>query len=253
MINKLYKITDGLYRGAAPSPEDVIWLKNNLGIKKIISFDKATGERISDICHKLKIKHIMLPIDIDNVKSSLLKVLSNNLKELLLSDGPTFYHCLAGKDRTGLITALFNCKFLNKDPENEIKKAKLLGFGIGLDPKITNLFEKLIRSCNQEKPVNKKLEQTIVGNQREYIGDNRDSFLDEAHRGSFAPHLSQTKQYPFDYTYNTINDQSPTRENYDILIELHDDDAIPVVGLFNNEAGGRGFGPVENYSGFFYD
>ncbi len=255
MIQRLKKVVDGLYRGSAPSPQDVLWLKNNLGIKKIVSLDEESGNRIKRSCKILGITHIMVPIDIDNLKSSLLNFFKKDLQSLLLDDGPTFVHCLAGKDRTGLAIALFNCKYLNGDPENEIKKAKQLGFGIGLDPKVTNLFEKLIRSCKPEKDDNKKLKSNIVSNEREYIGDNRDTFLDQANLGSFAPYLSKTRQYPYDAVYNSINDQSPTRENYQIEV-FDDSDSVndfPMVGVFNNDAGVRGFGPVENYSGFFYE
>jgi hypothetical protein len=61
-----------------------------------------------------------------------------------------------------------------------------------------------------------------------------------------------------DAVYNFINDQSPTRENYQQYksIKEHDydkDDVVPLVGVFDNDAGGRGFGPTENAGGFIYD
>jgi hypothetical protein len=109
-------------------------------------------------------------------------------------------------------------------------------------------------ACKPAKDVNNA---DIVSNEREYVGDGRDSYLDEAHPGSFAPYLDQTRQNPMDAVYNYINDQSPTRENYQEYksIKEHDkeEDVVPMVGVFNNDAGGRGFGPTENYSGFFYD
>jgi hypothetical protein len=256
MINNFVEIIPNkLYRGSAPSPEDVKYLKDKFNIKKIISLDGASGNRISRSCKLLGISQIMLPIGIENTKKDLLHIFRKyNLKKLLLNDGPTFIHCFAGKDRTGLICALFECKYLGVDPEDAIKEAKLLGFGIGVDPKIINLFEKLIRSCKPEKSdVN---DASIVENEREYIGDNRDSFLDEGRQGSFAPYLSPTRQHPVDALYSYIDDQSPTRENYQSenpFIDTSHKDVIPVVGLFNNESGARGFGPTENYSGFFYD
>ncbi len=251
MIRKLKKITDGLYRGSAPSPKDIEWLKNTLNIKKIVSLDQESGDRINRTCQALGITHLITPID--HTKASLVKLLSNDLKELLLDDGPTYLHCLHGKDRTGLISALFKCKYMGVNPERAIKEAEALGFGLGVHPKTVNLYKKLIRNCKPSKDINNS---DIVSNQRDFSGDNRNSFLDEGHQGSFAPYLSVTRQNPMDAVYPNTSEQYPTRENYrphEPIKEYVEDDAVPQVGVFNNDAGGRGFGPTENYSGFFYD
>lgn len=255
MIERLRKVTNGLFRGSAPSPSDVLWLKDHLGINKIVSLDKKSGDLIDRACKMLKIEH--KKVYIDDTRESLIKFFSHNLKDLLLNGGPTYIHCRYGKDRTGLVIALFKCKYMKMRPEKAIEEAKSLGFGLGVDPKIVNLYETLIKSC---KPMATDTHSAdIVSNEREYIGDNRDSFLDEAHQGSFAPYLSPTRQNPMDAVYNYINDQSPTRENYfsNKSIKEHDNEeekqSVPQVGVFNNDAGGRGFGPTENFGGFFYD
>lgn len=253
MIHRLRKITDGIYRGSAPSPDDVKQLHDNLGIKKIVSLDYASGKAISRVCKLLGIKHIMVPIDSDHLKATLLNLFKHNLKDLLEKDGPTFVHCRAGKDRTGFVSALFKCKYLGTDPEEALEEAKSLGFGINCDPKMIKTFEKLIRAC---KPAKDKNEADIVSNEREYKSDFRDGFLDTHHDGSFAPYLSKTRQYPMDAVYNYIVDQSPTRENYPAYksIKEHDHrDNVPLVGVFDNNAGIRGFGPVDNAGGFIYE
>lgn len=260
MIQKLRKVTDQLFRGSAPSPKEVMWLKDQLGINKIVSLDKEAGDRIRRSCQLLHINHIILPIDIRYLKRDLLQFLKNDLKKLFLQGGPTYVHCRAGKDRTGLAIALVQCKYLGKSPDKAIEEAKSLGFGIGVDPKVINIFEKLIKSCKPSSDNN--LAEDIVSNERQYIGDNRDSFLDEGHQGSFSPYLDVTKQNPMDALYNFVVDQSPTRENYhpgeSIKThdhnDFHEDDVIPMVGVYDNDAGGRGFGPVEpNPGGFIYD
>lgn len=251
MIHRLKKITNGLYRGSAPSPKDVLWLKETFGIKKIVSLDEKTGNSIDRTCQMLNINHVMVPID--GTRESLLNLFSHDFKQLLLDNGPTYLHCLHGKDRTGLVSALFKCKYMGVSPEKAIKEAKSLGFGIGVNPSFVNLCEKIIRNCKPSKDVNNA---DIVSNEREYKGDSRDSFLDEGHQGSFAPFLDQTRQSPIDAVYNNINDQSPTRENYNPnkpIKEHQSEGEIPQVGVFNNDAGARGFGPTENYGGFFYD
>lgn len=266
MIHRLRKVTDQLFRGSAPSPKEVLWLKDQLGIKKIVSLDKQAGERINRACQLLDISHIVVGIDIRHLKIDLLKFLKNDLEELFLQGGPTYVHCKAGKDRTGLAIALVQCKYLNKDPEKAIEGAKSLGFGIGIPPQVTQIFEKLIRSCKpsgdtNHLSVNEK--QDIVSTERQNGGDNRDSFLDEGHQGSFVPYLNVTRQNPMDALYPFTLDQSPTRENYHPgqSINEHNHDhsedpgnTVPLVGVYDNDAGGRGFGPVEpNPGGFIYD
>lgn len=258
MIQRLRKVTDGLYRGSAPTPKDVLWLKENFGINKIVSLDQLSGEKINRATKLLGIKHVMVPIDIVNFKSSLIKFLGHNLKKLFLEGGPTYVHCEAGKDRTGLAVALVQCKYLGKDPEEAIEEAKSLGFGLDMNPKPIHIFEKLIRACKPVKDVNNA---DIVSNEREYISDNRDTFLDEGHQGSFAPYLSQPKQNPQDALYNFVMEQNPTRENYHHGKPIKEYDpetdeipeGVPMVGVYDNEAGGRGFGPSENNGGFIYD
>lgn len=251
MIKRFRAIIPGvLYRGSAPSPHDVLELKDKLGIKKIVSFDERTGEIIDRACKMLGIEHVKIYMDMN--RKSIYNFLSHDMKKLFLEGGPTFIHCHEGKDRTGLASALVECMFLGVDPETAIERAKSLGFGVGIDPGITKLYEKIIRHC---KPAKDENSADIVSQERDYKGDNRDSFLDEVQQGSFAPYLDHTRQNPMDALYPYINDQSPTRQNYpDTSLFRYDPekgDAVPNVGEFDNDAGQRGFGPTENYNGFF--
>lgn len=251
MISRFVKVEDGLYRGSAPSPKDVQLLKEKYKIKKIVSLDQDSADVIANTCKLLGINQVVVPLD--ETKQSLINFLSQNLKDLLTAGGPTYVHCKHGKDRTGLAIALYECKYKGKSCEDALKEAKDLGFGINVDPKFVNLYEKLIRSC---KPATDSNNADIVSNEREYTGDSRDSYLDEANRSSLEAYLGKNRQYPYDAVYNSINDQSPTRENYqDKPIKEYplENDVVPQVGVFDNDAGGRGFGPTENFSGFIYD
>jgi hypothetical protein len=242
MISKFKEIVPGkLYRGSAPSPKDVEILKNKYGINKIVSLDQKTGDAIDRACSLLNIKQIKSYINFD--KQSLIDLFSNNLKKLLLSDGPTYFHCHHGKDRTGLLAAIFKCKYMGMDPEDAIQEAKSLGFGIGVNPKVVKLYEKLIRSCKSSD-----INNSIVSNEREYLSDNRDSFLNPSDPKSFAPFTA--------IPYNSTNDQYPTRDNYDLdepIKGYKSDNSIPQVGVYNNQAGINGAGPSENLGGFIND
>ena len=232
MIHRFRKVTKDLYRGSAPSPVDIIFLKTKLGIKKIISLDAFSGQKIHNITHKLGIKHIIIPITSD--KSSLTNLFHYNLKKLLLKDGPTFIHCAAGKDRTGLVVAIIKCKYFHEDPEKAISEAKSLGFGVGIDPKITHLYESLIRCCKINKDSNNA---DIVSNEREYIDDNKGTFLPPGQQGSFAPYLDQTKSFPNDFLYLSDLEELPSKNNISDLkkntIKFNNEynNTIPAVGL----------------------
>lgn len=249
MISRFRKIADGVYRGSAPSPKDVAILKEKLGIKKIISLDEAAGEKITRACQLLGIKQEKLYLDFS--RKSLLNLFKHNLKDLLIKGGPTYIHCLHGKDRTGLLSAIFKCKYMGMNPNDAIAEAKSLGFGQGVDPKIVSLYEKLIRSCKSHKDINNA---DIVSNERDYVGDNRDSVLTDAQQGSFAPYLSEVRQYPYDQVYNPLNDQPGTRENYQEKYNLSENQvSIPDVGQYDNGAGLFGTGPVFPAGGFLSD
>lgn len=256
MINKFHTvISHKLYRGSAPSPKDVKRLKEKLGIKKIVSLDQKAGDRIDIVCKLLGIQHVKMYIY--NERKSILHFVSQDMKKLFLEGGPTFVHCHYGKDRTGLACALVECKYLGESPDKAIAKAKSLGFGVGVPSEVTNLYEKIIRSCKPSKDENNV---DIVSNEQEYKGDNRDSPLDEGHQGSFAPFLDGgIRQYPYDCVYNYINDQSQTRENYyknnEALQETLDSEkaTAPQVGEYDNAAGLYGAGPVYPACGFIND
>jgi hypothetical protein len=256
MLHRLRKVITGLYRGSAPTPQDLQWLKDSLGIRKVVSLDKTTGDKIDRACKLLGIKHVKVYIDENRI--TLINALHHNLKSLLIDGGPTYLHCHYGKDRTGLIVALFKIKYMGMNPEKAIEEAKSLGFGLGVDPGYIQLYEKLIRNCKTSQDINNA---DIVSNEREYIGDNRDTYLDESRQDSFSPYLDHTKQAPADFVYNYIVDQSPTRENYQAykekkknnLDEVGGDEAVPQVGIYNNDAGMFGAGPVFPSGGFISD
>lgn len=260
MIHRFCKIDDGLYRGSAPSVEDVINLHKRFGIKKIVSLDFEAGERINRICKLLNINHINIPITED--KKTILNLLHHNLIDLLKKNGPTFIHCMYGKDRTGFLSALYKVKHMGMHPDDAIKEAELLGFGIGVDPNFVNLFKKIIySSANNQKLIDQN-NLSIVDNERvnsplamdHLIGDLRDTYLDEGSQASLAPFNTFERTYPFNPTiYNYVYDSYPTRNNYDLSDiqeeDLESDNEIPIVGLWDNSVI-KGLGPVDLGNGF---
>ena len=250
MIHRFRKVMDGVFRGSAPTPHDLLRLKQDFGIKKIISLDEQAGEKISRACKMLGIKQEK--IYINSSKISLLKLFKHNLGKLLLDGGPTFVHCYHGKDRTGLLIAIFKIKYMGMEPQKALEEAKSLGFGINVPLDWVKLYEKLILHTKPSKDLNNA--DSIVDQSREGTGDTRDSYLHHSNQSSNSAFLDKTKQYPMDLVYNSVNDQDPTRENYNINESIKEHslkgNKIPQVGVYNNEAGVHGAGPIENAGKF---
>lgn len=257
MIHRFIEvIPHKLFRGSAPSPQDVITLYKKFGIRKIVSLDKNCGKIIDKVCRMLQIEHVTIPLHPTEVSvKPLIKLLEQDLYSLLIDGGPTYVHCYEGKDRTGLVIAMFKCQYMGMPCLDAIKEAKDIGFGIGLNPKITKLFEKLIcKACQAKHDHTSKdnNEADIVGNSRESY-DFMGSVIDSATMQSFAPFMDGSKWQPYSPQYYYVYDQYPTRTNFDLPVDgpiKFEDDTIPQIGIYDDSAGVRGFGPVELGSGF---
>ena len=252
MIKRFIKVNDNLYRGSAPTVEDVINLHKHFNIQKIVSLDAMAGAKINRIAKLLNIDHIIIPIDNDKIEP-IVKLTSYNLYDLLIKNGPTYVHCLEGKDRTGTVIAMFKCKFMHVSCNEAINEAKLIGFGIGLLPQVKKFYEKIIRlycECEDDADENNA---DIVDNTRAPNSDWRGSVLDEADMKSFAPFFDTTRQYPYNSVYDYKYDQYPTRDNVDLEKITENpgrETDVPLVGLYDNDSGMKGIGPVDMGGGW---
>ncbi len=242
MIQNFAKVTDNLYRGAAPTVEDVKHLKTKYGINKIVSLDAASAAKINRICKLLAIEHIIIPIEPDLKIKPLIQLFSYNLKKLLTDNGPVFVHCFAGKDRTGMLIAVFRCKYMGWSCEDALKEAKSFGFGIGLPDNLIRLYSKLI--CTACKKSHSRA--SVDENAADIVDQSRSAFhnslLGTIDFKSFAPFLDTTRQYPYDGVYNSSYDQSLTRENYKPESKGEN---VPLVGVFDGNSGIKGDGFVD--------
>lgn len=136
-MDRFFKVTDGLYRGGEPTPEEVSSvLKDVFEINKIISLDQDAGDSIDDICKDLNIEHITIALgsgDGPNV-DQLVSIIPT-----LLEGGPTYIHCKHGKDRTGMAIAMFRLSN-GWSLEKALKEAKSIGMGTDLDPETAESY-----------------------------------------------------------------------------------------------------------------
>ena len=268
MIKRFREVDDGIYRGSAPSIEDVIFLNKKLGINKIVSLDKDAGQHIERACKLLNINHIMLPIDI-NKKSTLIKFLKQDIVALMDKGGPTFIHCIEGKDRTSLACALYRCLHDGWTCEEALKEALKLGFGVGVNKKIIHLYRDIIQTACEcsNKSKHKHIDHNnsddinygydIVSNQREYPSDYRDYTLDSWEQQSWSPYEDyRVKNWPHATSqYIDWEDQYPNRNNYQLDDREKTNDIgyydIPMSGQWDSSTQGiNGAGPSLVGTGF---
>lgn len=137
-----------------------------------------------------------------------------------------------------------------KNPEDEALIKTLNDFDKDQELKINKkLLEKIsfFYFSSAKIKLAKKIDinnlDTVVDHVREYMNDNRDSYLDHAEQQSFAPFLPTTRQYPYDNTYNNSYYVDDTRENkqkqpLDVTdySDINKGD-IPYVGTYDDQSG----------------
>jgi len=244
MISRFKKIDKNLYRGGKPSVKDLRLLKEKFGIERIISLDAKIGKAIDRICKLLGLEHIIIDLSTHR-KSTLLNLLKYNLNDLFLGK-KTFIHCLHGKDRTGLLSAIYRCKYQNWSYDKAIKEAKKLGFGIGVDPKIIKLYTNFIKLfCNSED-INEAYD--IVNNVKDEVGMYGD-FIPTNMNPSWAPFEdARIIRWPDGNTENYYSNQYQNRLNYklDDAINMDIDiseNTIPNIGVWDQNQGINGLAP----------
>lgn len=137
-------VQDLLYRGGSPKKWEVPVLKNDFGIKQIISLDKDSGKKIDKICAKENINHILIPINSSDESDTDLNIIKSNVTDIV-NNIPTYVHCLHGKDRTGLFVAKY--KVENGDScTDALDDAISFGFGIGMDKDVIGKYINIIAS-----------------------------------------------------------------------------------------------------------
>jgi protein tyrosine/serine phosphatase len=103
-------VDDGIWRSAQPSIESIAVMKKH-GLKTIINLraDKENHLWESGVCDSLGIQYFHMPMDGREVPDTsdinkILRVIENQQNQ------PLMFHCLGGKDRTGIVTAIYRLK-----------------------------------------------------------------------------------------------------------------------------------------------
>src|SRR5665811_316982 len=137
-----------------------------------------------------------------------------------ITGSPSYIHCHYGKDRTGLAVALYRCKHDGWSAEKALKEAHSLGFGLGVDPKIVDLYVKIIHAAAKNKKDKDVNDASDIVDASHYLEQLQ--YADPATSAgiglSWGPfHDYRIKRYPdndpnieYDEQYKARNDQEPT-------------------------------------------
>lgn len=237
------QIDSDIYRGGAPTQEDLNILKHVYGVNRIISLDSKIADKIENLVKQLDMEHVVIPLS-GEASLNYLDFLNNNIVELLTTNQPVYIHCRHGSDRTGLATAIYRIQEQGWPIKKALAEAKSLGFGDKIDPETRQLYISYM-----QKDINDSFDG--VG----YYGgvDFHPSEFDQhsSDQQSFAPYQPLTPEIR---TYlgqpgPTMADVPNVDGNYkkepEEGEELSGSQGIPIPGQSDSATGQRGFGIIQ--------
>jgi tyrosine-protein phosphatase SIW14 len=126
---RFVQITEGIYRSAQPSEEHFDSLKNEAGIRTIVSVNNDEGEIEAEARNAAAagIRFISVPF------SGFFAPSDENVNQVLQAlddraNWPVLLHCQHGRDRTGLITGLYRVEFQKWAPKKAFTEMLERGF-----------------------------------------------------------------------------------------------------------------------------
>ncbi len=149
-IVRFLQVSDKFFRGSQPeSNEDYAKLKEN-GIKTIINlrWDKSV-EKSKKQAELLGFNFINVPLRGDErpAEDNVEKVLKEiNKKE----NGKVYLHCTYGKDRTGLIAAMYRVNEQSWSPESAQKEWIEMGFSYKVLHGLRSFFTDYVKNTKSE-------------------------------------------------------------------------------------------------------
>ncbi|BBP83391.1 MULTISPECIES: phosphatase domain-containing protein [unclassified Pseudomonas] len=120
----LYRMTPQLYRSALPDSGDLPQLQR-LGVRTVVSFIK---EDDADWLGDAQVQRVSIPLHADRVDDvDVLRVL--RVLQRAEAQGPVLMHCKHGRDRTGLMAAMYRTVVQGWSRADALAEMKAGGFG----------------------------------------------------------------------------------------------------------------------------
>lgn len=134
-ILRFFHMTGGLYRGGKPDRAGFEWLKR-MGIRTIINL-RTNGDHERTVVEQLGMTYIHIPV---RLVTEPIGIPLNPWKPVPSAaacaflravndpaNHPVFAHCHRGKDRTGVVVALYRIAVQNRDAERAYQEAREKG------------------------------------------------------------------------------------------------------------------------------
>lgn len=126
------KVNDCLYRGGLPSVSDLHELKK-MGLKTVVDFNVRGHPEEKLTCRKIGLRYIHKPWTAWWHHSLIWNYYGNIAEEFLIdvndpSLHPLYIHCLHGRDRTGMLIAVYRMVCEGWTFREALKEMKRFGF-----------------------------------------------------------------------------------------------------------------------------
>ena len=152
-MERFAQVDNNLFRGGEPSLDELKVLVHIIGVERIISLDYTAGENIKSACKSYNIEHLIIPLEYEMMEKSI-DFIIKNINKLFSPHISTFVHCKHGRDRTGLVIALFRIMIQKWNIEQALAEARKFDFGDGLSEEHLDLFTTVInniKSINEDR------------------------------------------------------------------------------------------------------
>jgi hypothetical protein len=196
-MDKFAVVDDLLLRGACPTPKELSILRDIWDVRRILSLDGPLGHSIAPTCNELGLQHLIVPLtdgDGNHVQELYHKIVPS-----LLNGDRAYVHCRHGKDRTGMVCAIYRlCRGWSLD--KALREAHDFGMGKGLSPKVRRSYYRAVTGFANSSGMDVNFSQDIVEKQRSQHPFQFTPAIDNTRvpnygRGSFAPYLDAQQDY----------------------------------------------------------
>lgn len=150
-LDNFYKIDDRLYRSEQPD-DDAMEEVEKFGIKQVLNLRNFHTDDDEAEDTKLTLKKVKM-----NASEVTQEQITEALKIINNSKGPTLVHCWHGSDRTGVVVASYRIVCQNWTKEKAIDEMRHGGYGY--HAKIYPNLVKLLKNLDVEK-IKKSLNET---------------------------------------------------------------------------------------------
>lgn len=105
------KVSDSLYRGSLPSASDLKVIKS-YGVKTVLDFNRKSHPEEKKACEELGLEYIHLPWTaywFNYIRVGYYRKIAEKFIEIVgdKKKHPIFVHCYHGRDRTGMLVAIY--------------------------------------------------------------------------------------------------------------------------------------------------